>query len=124
MNRKVYQVALATLAATAISGAYAAESAENDALAIDSAKISLTQAVAAAEQAIGGKASKAEYEHENGQSMFEVEVIKDKRVMDVKVDPMSGQVLSTAEDKADHGEDKADRDGDKADRDEDHDEAD
>lgn len=104
MNHKIYRVALATLATTAIGSAYAAESAENDALAITGAKISLTQAVAAAEQYVGGKASKAEYEHEKGQSMFEVEVVKGKSVMDVRVDPMSGQVIASVEDKADHHE--------------------
>ncbi|MGB5062966.1 MAG: PepSY domain-containing protein [Candidatus Competibacter sp.] len=105
MNRKIHQVALTILATTVIGSAYAAESVENDALAIAGAKISLTQAVAAAEQHVGGKASRAEYEHEKGQSVFEVEVIKDKSVMDVKVDPMSGQVIASAEDKTDHNED-------------------
>ena len=108
MNRKIYRVALAALATTAIGSAYAAESVENDALAIAGAKISLTQAVAAAEQHVGGKASQAEYEREKGQWVFEVEVVKDKSIMDVKIDPMSGQVIAAVEDKADHNEDKAD----------------
>lgn len=107
MNRKIHQVALAVVATTVIGSAYAAESAENDALAITGAKISLTQAMAAAEQHVGGQASKAEYEHEQSQSVFEVEVVKGKSVMDVKVDPTSGQVIASAEDKADHNEDKA-----------------
>ena len=110
MNRKAYPFILATLAATVISGAYAAESAENDALAVTGAKISLTQAVAAAEQQIGGKASKVEYERHKGQPVFDVEVVKGKSVMDVKVDPTSGQVLSAVEDKPDR-----DDDGDEAD---------
>ena len=107
MNRKIHQVALAVVTTTVIGSAYAAESAENDALAITGAKISLTQAVAAAEQHVGGQASKAKYEHEKGQTMFDVEVVKDKRVMDVKIDPMTGQVIASTEDKADQGEDKA-----------------
>lgn len=105
MNRKIYRVVLAALAATAIGSAYAAESAGNDALAVSGAKISLTQAVAAAEQHVGGQASQAEYERENGQWVFDVEVIKGQSVMDVKVDPTSGQVIASAEDKADHGND-------------------
>lgn len=68
MNHNIYRVALVVLATTAIGGAYAAESTENDALAIAGAKISLTQAVTAAEQQVGGKASRAEYEHEKNQS--------------------------------------------------------
>ncbi|QQS54375.1 MAG: PepSY domain-containing protein [Candidatus Competibacteraceae bacterium] len=108
MNRKIYLVVIAALSTAAVGSAYAAESAGNDALAIADAKISLTQAVAAAEQHVGGKASRAEYEHEKGQSVFEVEVVKGQSVMDVKVDPTSGQVIASAGDKADHNEDKAD----------------
>ena len=106
MNRKVYQVVLVALVTMAIGSASAAESAENDALAIAGAKISLTQAVAAAEQQVGGRASKAEYERHEGQSVFDVEVVKGKSVMDVKVDSTSGQVIASTEDKADHGNDR------------------
>jgi len=110
MKRKFYLAALAALSATAIGSAYAANSAENDALAIAGAKIDMTQAVTAAEQHVGGKASRAEYERHKGQWVFDVEVVKDKKVMDVKVDPMSGKILASAEDKTDHddGHDKAD----------------
>lgn len=101
MKRKIYLAVLAALSAAAIGSAYAAKSAENDALAITGAKIGLTEAVTAAEQHVGGKASKAEYEHHKGQWVFDVEVVKDKKVMDVKVDPTSGKVLSAIEDKAD-----------------------
>ncbi|MEO8123595.1 MAG: hypothetical protein ABI633_06060 [Burkholderiales bacterium] len=44
------------------AAAFAVESAANDALAIQQAKFTLTQAIAAAEQNAGGRASKAEYE--------------------------------------------------------------
>lgn len=105
MKGKFYLAALAALSATAIGTAYAAKSAENDALAITGAKIGLTQAVAAAEQHVGGKASRAEYEQHKGQWVFDVEVVKDKTVMDVKVDPTSGKVLAAVEDKTDHDDD-------------------
>ena len=105
MKRKFYLAALAALSATAIGSAYAAKSAENDALAISGAMIGMTQAVTAAEQYVGGKASKAEYEHHKGKWVFDVEVVKDKKVMDVKVDPMSGKVIAATEDKADHDDD-------------------
>ena len=58
---------------------------------------------------MGGKASRAEYEHEKGKAVFEVEVVKDKTVMDVEVDAMSGQVIAAVEDKAD-GKKKYDKD--------------
>jgi uncharacterized membrane protein YkoI len=110
MKRKIYMAALAAFSATAIGTAYAAKSAENDALAIAGAKISLTQAVTAAEQHVGGKSSRAEYERHKGQWVFDIEVVKDTRVTDVKVDPVSGNVIAATKDKADHdhGHDKDD----------------
>lgn len=54
---------VATMAATATVACAAKGNGENDALAITQAKVSLAQAVAAAEQHAVGKASKAEFEH-------------------------------------------------------------
>jgi uncharacterized membrane protein YkoI len=105
MKRNIYLTALAALSATVIGSAYAAKSSENDALAVMAAKIGMTQAVTAAEQHVGGRASRAEYEHHKGQWVFDVEVVKDKKVMDVKVDPTSGKVLAATEDKIDHDDD-------------------
>jgi uncharacterized membrane protein YkoI len=104
MKRTLSPGVLAALAAAAIGGAYAAESGDDGELAIGSAKISLTQAVAAAEQYVGGKASRAEYERHEGQWLFDVEVVRDGTVMDVRVDPASGKVLAATEDKAERGE--------------------
>lgn len=101
MKRKLQLAALAALSAAVIGGAYAAKAEDNDAVAIANAKIDLTQAVSAAEQHAGGKASRAEYEQHKGQWVFDVEVVKDKKAMDVKVDPTSGKVLAATEDKAD-----------------------
>jgi uncharacterized membrane protein YkoI len=109
MKRKLlFLVALGALSSTAMGSAYAAARMENDALAIQTAKISLTQAIAAAEQNAAGKASRAEYEKHKGQWVFDVEVVTGKKVMDVKVDPESGKVLAATEDKADQG-DKRDK---------------
>jgi uncharacterized membrane protein YkoI len=105
MKRKFRIATLAALSATLIGSAYAAKTQENDALAVTSAKIGMTQAVTAAEQHIGGKASRAEYERHKGQWVFDIEVVKDKKVMDVKVDPASGKVIAATEDKTDHDDD-------------------
>ena len=110
MKRNIYLAALAALSAAAIGSTYAAKSAENDALAIASAKIDMMQAVTAAEQHVGGKASRAEYERHKGQWVFDVEVVKDKKVMDVKVDPTSGKIIAVTEDRADHDDDHDHRD--------------
>jgi uncharacterized membrane protein YkoI len=96
----------AVIAAVSISAS--AYSAENDALAISAAKIDLVKAVAAAEQHVGGKASKAEYERHKGQGVYEIEVVKDKNVMDVRVDATTGSVISAKEDRADKGKDDDD----------------
>ena len=76
MKPTLYVAAVAVLSATAVGGVYAAKSTDNDALAINDAQISLTQAVIAAEQHVGGRASRAEYEHHKGQWLFDVEVVK------------------------------------------------
>ncbi|WP_295393013.1 PepSY domain-containing protein [uncultured Thiodictyon sp.] len=115
MKRKVYPAAaLAALSLTAIGGVYADNAAVNDALSIGGAKIGIVQAITAAEAQVGGKASRAEYERHQGQWVFDVEVVNGNKVMDVRVDPTSGQVLAAIEDQADHeddegqGEDRAD----------------
>jgi uncharacterized membrane protein YkoI len=102
MKLSVRISAAAALSALAITAAYALSSRDNDALAISSAKIGLANAVQAAEQHVGGKASKAEYERHKGEWVFDVEVVKDGRAMDVKVDATDGKVLSATEDSVDH----------------------
>lgn len=102
MKRKVYLAALAALSAAAVFGsAVAAKSTENDALAISAANIDLGQAVTAAEQYVGGKASRAEYERHKGQWVFDVEVVDATSVKDVKVDAGSGKVIEAIADMVD-----------------------
>lgn len=85
---------------------------ENDALAVAKAPVSLVQAVTAAEQSLGGKASRAEYERDDKHQgyHYEVEVVNGARVYDVRVDAASGKVTSSVEDRADKGGDKDDND--------------
>ena len=107
MKRQLHQMAaVAVLSLTAVGAAFAANSADNDALGIAEAKISLTQAVTAAEQQVGGKASSADYERHQDQWVFEVEVVNGNQIMDVQVDPSSGKVLAVAEDQADHADEE------------------
>jgi uncharacterized membrane protein YkoI len=114
MKRKLLPAAIAALVAVTLGGvgAYAANSnsRENDALAIAGAKVGLAQAIAAAEQQVGGKASKAEFEQHKGQMVFDIEVVKDHKVSDVKVDAATGKVLSVADDKADNDDEQDEKD--------------
>lgn len=109
MKRKTYLAALVALSTLAVSGAYAsAQHEDNDALAISQAKIGLAEAVATAEQHVGGTASKAEYESFHGQRVFDVEVVKGQTVSDVKVGANDGKVISVTADQDDH-DDSGDR---------------
>lgn len=114
MNRKIAIPALIMAAGIATAGGLAfakTSGGENDAIAdLAKAKITLTQAVSAAEAQSGGKAIKAELEGERGTIVYEVEVVTaDNKVFDVKVDAADGKVLSSKEDQADRGE-KDDKD--------------
>jgi len=94
--------ASALLYVVIIGSAYAVNSLEKEAtLSIDNAKIGMAQAVTAAERYVGGKAVHAEFERHKDKSTFDIEVVKDKVIMKVKIDPTSGEVISSIEDKED-----------------------
>lgn len=93
-----------------VIGAHAAATPKNDAIAdLAAAKISLVDAVSAAESGSGGRATRAELEGDAGKLAYEVEIVMpDRQVFDVSVDAASGAVLSKHADAADHGEDERD----------------
>ena len=100
--RKFIKITIATVVlATAGAVAFAARTMENDAVAGPPAKISLTQAIAAAEQQANGKATRAEYEQIKTGWAYDVEVVSGAKVFDVRVDADRGTVISSAEDTAD-----------------------
>jgi uncharacterized membrane protein YkoI len=110
MKRTIMIPALILAAGVATAGglAYAQQSgtAENDAVSdLATAKITLVQAVSAAEAQAGGRATKADLDGERGTVVFDVEVVTpDNKVFDVKVDAADGKVLSSKLDQADRGE--------------------
>jgi uncharacterized membrane protein YkoI len=91
----------ATLAATGVA-AFAAKTMENDAANLAAAKVSITQAIATAEQHASGKATHAELESSKAGLTYDIEVASGTKVFDVKVDATNGSVISSAEDVADH----------------------
>lgn len=96
----------ATAAALLIGGAGFAvaekmDTQENDAQAVLKAQVSLIQAVTMAEQTANGKAARAEYEQDRGGQHYDVEVVSGAKVYDVRVDAVSGKVLSSVEDRVD-----------------------
>lgn len=109
MKSKIAIPALLVAAGIATAGGLAfakPAGADNDAIAdLAKAKITLAQAVGAAEAQAGGKATKAELDGERGTVVFDVEVVTpDNKVIDVKVDATDGKVLSSKLDQADRGE--------------------
>ena len=107
MKRKnVFPALIAAASLVAAGGlAYAQQgpfAPEDDAVSsLGGMRVSLVQAIASAEQHVGGRASRAGLERENGASIFEVEVVTAANsVMDVKVDA-DGKILSAAQDPSD-----------------------
>ena len=100
-------LATVVVAGTAVSLAQASDSKEKDAKELQlfsQAKISLTEAIKAAEQKTGGKAMEAEIDDESGAVQFEIEVAKDDKIHKVMVDGKTGNVLKVSlDDESDEG---------------------
>ncbi len=101
------------LTALAIAGPLAAQAAEpggNDALVTSHSRVSLSQAVQAAEQQVPGQGVRAELESSRKGWVYDVEVVKNSAVYDVAVDAATGTVVAAAADKtdADDGHDQKD----------------
>lgn len=101
IRRKLLTAALAgVIVSGAIAGSVAAyarnnEQATDEAAIMANAKITMTQAIAAAEQQAGGKAVGTGIEDQDGTVYFEVQVIKDGARQKVLVDPQTGKVVKT-----------------------------
>ena len=104
MKRKLLSVTLGSAIVLGGVGAAVASTQQGngeDDLNLGQAKITLIQAITTAEQKAGGRAAHAGLENENGRLVFGVEVMNSQQATDVKVDAISGQVLSAQADKAD-----------------------
>ena len=106
MQRKLLIPALIMAASVATAGglAYAQQSGvtQNDAMTdLAKTRISLVQAVTTAEQHVGGRASHAELENENGRLVYDVEVTDNAKTVDVKIDATNGAVVSAQIDQGD-----------------------
>ena len=94
-------------------GAYANEPFESptdEARILSSAKIPISQALIAAEQATEGKATDAGIDDENGVAHYEVIILKDTKRLQVLVDTQTGQVVKIAA-VSDEEDDEGDADG-------------
>lgn len=99
MNAFTFRLALAACGLAGLAAAHAADA--DELRMLEQAKISLTQAIDAAERHQGGRAIEASLDDDSFQPAYEVSVVKDGRVYDVQVDGNSGQVLGAREDRDD-----------------------
>lgn len=100
-NKLLTAMMAGTIAAGAVGGSVAAYAKDGDkptdeVAVMAAAKISMAQAIAAAEQQLGGKAVGTGIEDQDGSVYFEVEVLKDGTRHKVLIDPQSGKVVKTA----------------------------
>jgi len=70
---------------------------EHDRAPVDVSKatVTMSQAIATAEQQAGGKATNAKLENETGKLLYEVKVAGKDKVTEVKVDATDGKVLAS-----------------------------
>ena len=64
---------------------------------LSASPVTLTTAIASAEKETGGKTVEAEFENEDGKSLFEVKVAKDDGVRKVNIDASNGKVLKVSD---------------------------
>ena len=77
----------------------------NEAQVMQNAKITMQQAIATAEQAVGGKATGSGIDDENGVVTFEVEVVKDGMGHKVLIDTQTGKITKQVMASADNDDD-------------------
>lgn len=97
----------AALSASAFAGAHHGR--ENDAVAeLAKAKVTLTDAVGTAEKHVQGRAARAELESGKTGPVYEIEIVANDKVFDVRIDAADGKVLSSQEDRHDRHEHRKD----------------
>jgi uncharacterized membrane protein YkoI len=91
-------LAMGALGAAGAAYAKDKELRTNEAAIMANAKVTMEQAIAAAEQKTGGKAVGTGIEDQDGTVFLEVQVLKDDQRHSVLIDPQSGQVVKVAVD--------------------------
>ncbi|MDD5320751.1 MAG: PepSY domain-containing protein [Methylococcales bacterium] len=100
-HNKILKALFAMVIMTSITAnvAQAGESKDEEAKELklfSMAKITLIEAIKAAEHKTGGKAMEAEVDDESNSVQFEVEILKDGKIHEVIVDGKTGKVLKVS----------------------------
>jgi len=97
IRSKILPATMAAVFALGTAGAAFASSGEHgdgrEIAAVLDAKISVAEAIAAAEQHSGGRAMKIDIDDENGAYLFEVKTVSKEKITEIFVDPASGKVV-------------------------------
>jgi uncharacterized membrane protein YkoI len=91
-------LAVAAVAGVMSTAATAARADQEDLRLFSEAKVVLTQAIATAEQHLGGQAIGAKLDDDSFKPAYEVTIVKDNRVFSVHVDAVTNAVLGSRED--------------------------
>jgi uncharacterized membrane protein YkoI len=96
----MFRILLGAVAVAGVTGvaAAAARADQEDLRLFAEAKVVLAQAIATAEQHLGGQAIGAKLDDDSFTPAYEVTVIKDNRVFDVQVDAVTNAVTGSRED--------------------------
>ena len=84
-------LATATMAASAAPGNNEQRGAPID---FSKAPVTMAQAIATAEQQVGGRATRAKLENEKGKLQYEVKVAGKDKATEVQIDALDGKVLA------------------------------
>lgn len=99
LTRKFALALMAPATAVAFAPALALAADHSDIRQLQDTKISLTQAIAAAEKERGGRALDASIDDDSFRPNYEVSIVdKNNRLWDVQVDGVSGEVTGARED--------------------------
>jgi uncharacterized membrane protein YkoI len=98
-NAKKWIAPVLVLAGLGVAGAAIAD--RDDVRALKGAKITLVQAIQAAETAQGGQAYDAGIDDDSFKPEYEVSIVREDRSYDVRVDAVTGEVLGAREDNDD-----------------------
>ncbi len=98
MNSTPKSLVCATMIVGAVGVVTAARADQEDLRLFSEAKVALAQAIATAEQHLGGRAVGAKLDDDSFKPAYEVTVVKDNRVFDVYVDAVTNAVLGSRED--------------------------
>lgn len=114
LSRYLFGISLVFCLSTLVflTTAQADQQGTNDAIRVISAKISLEQALEIARNTVPGKAAKIEYSTDDGQAVWEIEMVsRNQNVHDIEINASTGKVIKQKIDKIDD-EDDDDREDD------------